>query len=272
MPSLTRREVLAALAAAGAAPIWLQGCGAGRPRVAPGPATAVGRPLSDLRQQLRQVVTSLERSFASASALAEVGSVRRIRVDDAARDVDEERASTLLLAAGDGTSWFEQGTFDLSPGGIEEAAAALAARARGGGGGRRPRIESNAPAGRMRLDPRKTELARWIARVAGLNERTRGLGGSRIVYRAAALEVEDRDRLFVGDGHDAARRVVRSHARVLFLAWDGETLLSEEATRAGALGLEATDIGADDLEAAVNGALSMLTGRAAPSGERDLVL
>lgn len=272
MPSLTRREVLAALAAAGAAPIWLQGCGGGRPRVAPGPAAAVGRPLSDLRQQLRQVVTDLERSFASASALAEVGSVRRIRVDDAARDVDEERASTLLLAAGDGTSWFEQGTLDLSPGGIEEAAAALAARARGGGGGRRPRIESNAPAGRMRLDPRETELARWIARVAALNERTRGLGGSRIVYRAAALEVEDRDRLFVGDGRDAARRVVRSQARVLFLAWDGETLLSEEATRAGALGLEATDIGADDLEAAVNGALSMLTGRAAPSGERDLVL
>lgn len=274
MPFLSRRDVLAALAAAGAAPIWLQwtGCGGGRTRIAPGAAAAVGRPMSDLRQQLRRVVTDLERSFPVASALAEVGSVRRVTVDETAQAVDEQRTSTLVLAASDGASWFEQGTFDLSPAGIDEAAAALAARGRGGRGGSRARVESTAPAGRMRLDPRRTELARWIERVAGLHERTRGLGGSRIVYRAASLEVEDSDRLFVGEGRDAAHRMVRSHARVLFLAWDGETLLSEEASQAGALGLEATDIGADDLEAAVSGALSLLTGRAAPSGERDLVL
>jgi predicted Zn-dependent protease len=276
MPFPTRREVLAALAAAGAAPIWLEmaaGCGRGPVAPAPGPGAAAGRAVADLRQQLRQVVTDLERVFPVASALAEVGSLRRVRVDEAAKAVDQEQASRLVLAAGDRTSWFEQATFDLSPAGIADAAAALAARARGGrraGGG--ARTTSTAPAGTMRLDPRRTELARWIERVSALHERTRGLGGSRIVYRAASLEVEDGDRLFVGEGRDEARRVVRSHARVLFLAWDGETLLSEEASRAGALGLEATDIPVGDLEDAVDGALSLLTGRAVPSGERDLVL
>ncbi len=277
MSSLTRREVLAALAAAGAAPLWLDlasGCGGGRPRLAPGPAAPAGRAVADLRQQLRQVVTDLERAFPVASGLAQIGSMRRVRIDEAARAVDEERASRLVLTASDGTSWFEQATFDLSPEGIDEAAAALAARARGVGGapGRGARRASDAPAARMRLDPRRTELARWIERVAALHERTRGLGGSRIVYRAASLEVEDGDRLFVGEGRDQLHRVVRSHARVLFLAWDGETLLSEEASQAGALGLEATEIAADDLEEAVSGALSLLTGREVPSGERDLVL
>ncbi len=277
MPSLSRREVLAALAAAGAAPVWLEwtGCGGGRARVAPAAAAVPGRAIADLRQQLRQVVSDLERSFASASALAEVGSVRRVTIDEAAQAaVDEERGSSLVLSASDGASWFEQGTLDLSPAGIDEAAAALAARRRGGGrrGASRGRAASTAPAGPMRLDPRRTELARWIERVRGLHERTRGLGGSRIVYRAASIEVEDRDRLFIGEGRDAAGRVVRSQARVLFIAWDGESLLSEEASRAGALGLEATDIGAEELDAAVSGALSLLTGRALPSGERDLVL
>ena len=271
MSSLSRREVLAALAAAGAAPIWLD-C---RPRgraATQGVGAASGRPMADLHQQLRQVVTELERSFAIATALAEIGSLRRVRIDEVSRAADEERATTLVLAASDGTSWFEQATLDLSPRGIDEAAAALAARGRGGRGGRRARKEATAPSVRMQLDPRRTELARWIDRVARLHERTSGLGGSRIVYRAAALEVEDRDRLFVGEGRDWTGRVVRSMARVLFLAWDGETLLSEEASRAGALGLEATEIGKDDLEAAVGGALSLLTGRALSSGERDLVL
>ena len=277
MPFLTRREVLAALAAAGAAPIWLElatGCGRGPAATAPGAGTAVGRGITDLRQQLRQIVTDLERVFPVASALAEVGSLRRVRVDEAATAVDQERSSRLVLAASDGTSWFEQATFDLSAAGIDDAAAALAARARGGrrAAGGRARTLATTPAGRMRLDPRRTELARWIERVSALHERTRGLGGSRIVYRAASLEVEDADRLFVGEGRDEARQVVRSQARVLFLAWDGETLLSEEASRAGALGLEATDIPADDLGEAVSGALSLLTGRALPSGERDLVL
>lgn len=271
MPSLSRREVLAALAAAGAAPLWLD-CGRGARPAAPGPVVETGRPVADLHQQLRQVVTDLERSFAVATGLAEVGSLRRVRVDGASRVIDEERASTLVLAASDGSSWFEQATLDLSPAGIDEAAAALAARGRSGRGARAARVEKSAPAGRMRLDPRSTELVRWIERVGRLHQRTRGLGGSRIVYRAAALEVEDRDRVFVGDGRDWTGRVVRSMARVLFLAWDGETLLSEEASRAGALGLEATDIASDDLEAAVSGALSLLTGRALPSGERDLVL
>ncbi len=271
MPSLSRREVLAALAAAGAAPLWLDCRAAGKP-AAPGAAATAGRPVSDLHQQLRRVVTDLERSFAIATALAEVGSLRRVRIDEDSRAVDEEHAASLVLAASDGASWFEQATLDLSPGGIEEAAAALAARGRSGRGGRRARVEATAPAGRMRLDPRRTELARWIDRVARLHDRTRGLGGSRIVYRAAALEVEDRDRVFVGDGRDWTGRVVRSMARVLFLAWDGETLLSEEASRAGALGLEATEMDRDRLEAAVGGALSLLTGRALTSGEHDLVL
>ncbi len=271
MASLSRREVLAALAAAGAAPLWLDCSRTARP-VTASTTVGAGRPIGDLHQQLRQVVTELERTFATATALAEVGSLRRVRVDEVARAVDEERAGTLVLAASDGSSWYEQATLELSEDGIAEAAAALAVRGRSGGGSRRARVEGSAPAGRMRIDPRRTELARWIERVSALHERSRGLGGSRIVYRAAAIEVEDRDRIFVGDGRDWTGRVVRSMARVLFLAWDGETLLSEEASRAGALGLEATTIGRDELEVAVGGALSLLTGRALPSAERDLVL
>jgi predicted Zn-dependent protease len=275
MSSWSRREVLAALAAAGAAPGWLEllsGCGsAGRP-ASRGPIVT-SRPMADLRQQLREVVGDLGRRFRTATGQIEVAHIRLIGVDAGGRSLADQRHRTLVLAASDGAAWYEQSTGDLSPVGIREAAEALAARQPNAGRtAPRPAAPKDDPGPRLRLDPRKVDLAGWFERASALHDRMRRLGGSRIVYRAASVEIDDRDRLFVGDGHDLATRVVRTRTRALFLAWDGETLLAEEAHQGGAAGLELSEISDQALAAAVGGALSLLTGRTSSPGERDLVL
>ena len=125
---------------------------------------------------------------------------------------------------------------------------------------------------RLGIDPRDKSIGDWLERAARLQERAAKVGGSRLVYRATAVEVDDSDVLFVGDGRDLAQRLVRTRARVLFLAWTGSMLAAEEATASGALGLEGADISGGEIERAAEGALTLLTSSQMEAGTRELLL
>ena len=288
----SRRQVLAALAAAGTAPAWLPllaGCGAGAGR-SRRHAVVPERGMEDVRAQLRQIVTDLEGRLGAASGTAVMLRRQRAVVDGGEQRIESgwleggEPAAAAVLRGFDGTSWIEIGGDDLSVAGLDAMAAALLDRARAGAG--RPaaaagRIAAEAAPDRgaapvstaatPAVDPREAGGAALLERTAALFERARVLGGSRIVHRVAALETEDREVAFVGEGRDLGQRLVRSWAGALFLAWNGRALVPEEAVRCGA-GLEVSGIGDEALERAVEGALALLTGTDAPSGERALVL
>ncbi|HWM86389.1 MAG TPA: metallopeptidase TldD-related protein [Kofleriaceae bacterium] len=303
MAGWSRREVLAALAAAGAAPAWagLLGCGGARVAVAPVSGPPAVQSVGDLREQLVEVAAELGRRFRSVAVRAEVGQLTRAVVEPDERRFEERRRGSLILAGFDGSRWIEQVTSELGRDGIARAAAALGVRRSGSGGSgsgtgtglvsgsgtigsssgspearglrseARPASEIAGP--RLRIEPRGRGSRVWLERVAGLFERAARVGGSRIVYRAASLEVDDSEVLFVGDrGRDVAQRLVRTRARVLFLGWTGSALAGEEAARAGAFGLEASELPGAELERAAEGALTLLTGGRIAAGERDLLL
>jgi predicted Zn-dependent protease len=279
----SRREVLAALAAAGAAPGWsalLSACGGTRPAPAVEPRDPVpAETIAGLRDQLRQVAADLARRFRSVALRAELGRATRVVVEPEERGFDQRGRSSLVLAGFDGAAWFEQATSDLSRDAIAAAASALSARAV-----RRAAIvpRAVAPAGRaaraatgsikLGIDPRDRPIADWLERAARLQERAAKVGGSRLVYRATAIEVDDSDVLFVGDGRDLAQRLVRTRARVLFLAWTGAMLAAEEASASGAFGLEGADLSGSEIERAAEGALTLLTSTQMEAGTRELLL
>ncbi len=142
----SRREVLAALAAAGAAPGWsalLSACGGARPAPAVVPREPVAaETVAGLRDQLRQVAADLGRRFRSVAVRAELGRATRAVVEPEERGFDQRGRSSLVLAGFDGAGWFEQATSDSvarwssgGGGGAEGAGGAADHRASGGGAG-----------------------------------------------------------------------------------------------------------------------------------------
>jgi len=281
MAGWSRREVLAALAGAASAPAWasLLGCGgeppaAAAPEIAPPPATVAG-----LRAPLRRIAADLARRYRAVAIRAELGRVVRVVVEPEGRTVDQRMRASLIMAGFDGSSWTENVTFDLAPEAMARAAEALLARAprgrrrRPASAGANPSSatgEMSAP--RLRIDPRARPLWDWVERVARLADRAARVGTSRVVYRVAALEVDDGEVLFLGDGGERQERLVRAQARALFLAWTGSALAAEEAVRAGSMGLEVLGFADDELQRAADGALTLLTGGQIASGPRDLLL
>ncbi len=280
----SRREVLAALAAAGAAPggaRLLGACGGARPAPAVVPREPVpAETIAGLRDQLRQIAADLGRRFRSVAVRAELGRATRAVVEPDERGFDQRWRSSVVLAGFDGATWLEQATSDLSRDAIAAAAAALSARSvrraaivprpvKPAGGAVRG---AETAAVKLRVDPRDRPIGDWLERAARLQERAAKVGASRLVYRASAIEVDDSDVLFVGDGRDQAQRLVRTRARVLFLAWTGAMLAAEEATASGAFGLEGADLSASEIERAAEGALTLLTSSQIEAGTRELLL
>jgi predicted Zn-dependent protease len=217
-----------------------------------------------------------------------------VAVDPEERGHDQRGRSSLLLAGFDGRSWFEQATADLTADGIARAAAALGrwGRARRGAAVARPgaaRVEAPCPipqaaarevclqgplrGPRLEIDPRARPIGEWLERTGRLFDAAANVGGSRLVYRAASLEVDDSEVLFVGDGgQERAQRLVRTRARVLFLGWTGSALAADEAAGAGPHGLEGAMLATSALERAAEGALTLLTSGRIDAGTRELVL
>jgi predicted Zn-dependent protease len=231
--------------------------------------------MGDLGDQLRQIVADLERRFRAASARAELGRRRSIAVDGAERGAARDEWGAVALSAFDGERWIEHSTSDLSVGAVAALAADLLARASsnagsasGSGSGSASRSGSESGSS---LD--WPDLATSMDQTAALFDRATRFGGSRIVYRAAALTMSSRQHLFIGEGRDLAQHLMQIRPSALYLAWNGRRLVIEEAAQPGSGGLDAIgQLTDDDLSRAADGALALLTGPDVPVGETDLVL
>ncbi len=260
MTRWSRRSVLAAL---GLTPL-LPACGGGG--AGHGRDTTAAPSVASTRSVLRDLVGSMSARFPYAAGLAVI-STRSRALSDATETRYEAitRAEAVFTAVDAEGLRHERRTTDLSPDGLARAAGDLLG-AKGGADFGKPRTFRAKLAG----DPRRT--GRWIERAEQLFDRSRRRGGSRIVYRTAFLDVDDREVAFVGDGRDLLQRIVRARDGVAFVGAAGSTTYTSIAEQAGTGGLDTIAIEDDDLEAAADSALALLTARRAPSGEFDLVL
>lgn len=274
MTRWSRREVLAALATSGAwaaiAPL-LAGCTPTRTRVQVEPITDTPLPLPRLRAQLRELVSRLSRDLEDAYAAAHVDELASATLDAGEATLAAEQRVRVHLGGHRGGRWREQVIASADPARVRAAAEALVGgslSAPRAGAGRRLFERDAQPA----IDPHDAPRVGWTARLAPLLERAESFGGSRVVYRGAYLRVRDRQHVFVGGDREVSERQLSTRAGVAMVAWTGDAIATGVAERAGALGLEALELGDDALAAAAERAVELLTARAAPSGELDLVL
>jgi len=260
MTAWSRRSVLTAL---GLSPL-LPACGgggAGNRR-----ATTAVASLGSTRSVLRELVGSMSARFPYAAGLAAISTRRRTMAD--ATEIHREattRAEVVFTAVDAQGLRLVRRTSDLSPDGLARAAADLVGTATRGDFGK-PRTH----AAKLDGDPRRP--GPWTQHAEQLLDRSRRHGGSRIVYRTTFLDVDDREVVFVGDGRDLLQRVVRARGGVAFVGTAGSTTYTSVAEQASTAGLNTLAIEDDELEAAADSALALLTARRPPSGEFDLVL
>jgi predicted Zn-dependent protease len=264
-PDWSRRDVLAVLGAPAALPL-LSAC-RGRRAAPAGPApTNPGRTLTDIRQQVRELVAGLSRRFEYAAALVAVRRQGEARVDAAWRSCARTRQATAVFTVGDRKQIRERAADDLTAAGLAAAAAELGATGSASGEFGAPR---DFPAS-LRRDPRK--VSNWLEPLDQLFARAGRRGGSRIVHREAYLEVDDTELVFVGDGRDMAQRTVRVRAGVAFIGASGPVTHIDRAERSGTMGLEALDLADDDLARAAASSLAPLIARPAPERDGPVVL
>jgi predicted Zn-dependent protease len=234
--------------------------------------TGIPRTLAEMRQQLREVVAELAPKHAQVSALVTSSSRGGAAVDAQERAANRSKSAALVLVVSDGTTRFEHATTDLRPVGIERALRALESQAS-------PSVGAAAAFGTPRdyqakteIDPASQTPQQWLERVEALHQRAARVGGSRVVYRGSYLTVDDTETLFISKDRDLRQRIVRTRGGVLLVAWTGSAPTVDDASRSGTIGLEALEVGSDELEQAADRALSLLTARPAPSGTRDVVV
>jgi TldD protein len=269
----TRRQVLRAIGTTAAAAM-LPACG-GRGAPVAGGGALRARPMAAIRSQLRDLVADLGRRYPGASGMAMLRVRGGARLDGGSRDADAAAGAAAVLAVG-GELQLEEATSDVSAWGLRQAADRLVARA--GAGSRRPAIDFGRPVdGALPVgrDPAARTPQQWLEELEALYDRSRGFGGSRIVYRGAHLEIDDLEQVVVGDGIDRSQRVVRTRAGVLLVAWTGTEPTAADAIRAGTVGLEALDaeqLPGEAIARAADDALAALTARRLDRFDGDLVL
>ena len=257
-------------AAAPALTPLLSACG-GPPR-RPTLPRGVPRTLGEVRQQLREVVAELAPKHAQVSALVTSSSRGGAAIDAQERGANRSKSAALVLVVSDGTNRFEQATTDLRPVGIERALRELESRASPSSGAAANFGAARDHQTRCEIDPTSLTPQQWLERVDALHQRAARVGGSRVVYRGSYLTVDDTETLFISKDRDLRQRIVRTRGGVLLVAWTGSAPTVDDASRSGTIGLEALDVGSDELERAAERALSLITARPAPSGTRDVVV
>lgn len=278
----SRRQLLSVLAAGAAAPTLaplLHGCGGAQTGSARRRQQARQRALDEITDQVRDAVGRLARNFGEAS-----GYVRRSRhgnalVDGAEKHVDAYTHTELVLrAVAPGGNWFERATSDLSSDGINLAELQL--RQRGTPTSAAPVPATGQPrtltsprhTTQMIADPRSQAPQQWLTATEALHRRARAAGDSRIVYRGAYLMIDDSDSVFITPDAQVTQRIVRTRAGVHFVAWTGNAVSLDEASRAGTMGMEALRISDAELRAAARRALSLLTARGSRDFDTQVVL
>ena len=256
-----RREVLGALGAASASTLlWALGCGSSAPNLRRAPQVS-----GEVRTWLHDAVARLGAVYPFAHALA----VSRRRTT-AARDVlgagiARLRAEGVVLTVRDRDGrWHEHAISELSRDGVDAAARALGAarQLRAIDFGRTPDTPDEPPHLEDRDLHRRVELL--LQGDAAL--------ARRLVYAAAAIDIDDAIVWSVAPGRDLEQRLVRIRNTSLRAAWNGTHPVVREAEHAWSGWLDDQPLTADDLIATSESALQVNTPGGFDDGERTVVL
>jgi predicted Zn-dependent protease len=259
--TLHRREVLATLGVASASTLlFALGCGA-----PPRPVRRAPQVSGEVRTWLHDAVARLAAAYPFAHALA----VSRRRTT-AARDLLGAGTAhlhvegvVLTVRDRDGT-WRESASSELSRDAIAAAARALAAD-------RQPRPVDFGPPPPTPAEPPALDDRDLRARVERLLHGDAALA-RRLVYAAAALDIDDAIVWSVAPGRDLEQRLVRIRQTAVRAAWNGTRPVVREVERAWSGGLDDQPLTPDDLTAASEAALEVLTPGGLDDGERPVVL
>jgi predicted Zn-dependent protease len=243
--------VLATLGVASAqAALWA--CGA--------PARQVRRRATEVNPELRTWLHDAVATLRGAGLTAHVLAVSRQRttaaVDVLGAGVARARCDGLVITVRDRDGMTrEQVTNDLSQAGIAAAVAALAPRAKPASVdfGKAP-----APFATFKSDPDALSDGQILAKVGALANRDHEVS-SRIVYSAALLDIDDARVWSVAAGRDQQQRLVRVRKSITRVAWNGTRPVVSEAARAWSGGVDDQDLDDDELVAAREGALALMT-------------
>jgi predicted Zn-dependent protease len=258
---LQRREVLATLGVASASTLlWALGCGAPAPVVRRAPQVS-----GEVRTWLHDAVARLAAAYPFVHALA----VSRRRTA-AARDVLgagtahlHAEGVVLTVRDRDGT-WREHASAELGRDAIAEAARAL-------GAARLPRSVEFGPPPAAPAEPHPLDERELGARVELLLHGDAALA-RRLVYAAAALDIDDAIVWSVAPGRDLEQRLVRIRQTAVRAARNGPRPVVREVERAWSGGLDDQPLTPGELTAASEAALEVLTPGAFDDGEHPVVL
>jgi hypothetical protein len=259
--TLHRREVLATLGVASASSLlFALGCGA-----PPRPVRRAPQVSGEVRTWLHDAVARLAAVYPFAHALA----VSRRRTA-AARDVLGAGTAhlhvegiVLTVRDRDGT-WHEHASSELSGDAIAAAARAL-------GGDRPPRPVDFGPPPAAPAEPPALDDRDLGTRLDLLLHGDAALA-RRLVYAAAALDIDDAIVWSVAPGRDLEQRLVRIRQTAVRAAWNGTRPVVRAIERAWSGGLDDQPLTPDDLTATSEAALEVLTPGGFDDGEFALVL
>jgi predicted Zn-dependent protease len=228
------------------------------------PAKQVRRHAADVDPELRTwlhdaVAVLRGAGFSSVHVLAASRQRITAAVDVLGAGVARARCDGVVITVRDRDGTIhEQVSNDLSQDGIAAAAKLLA-------GSAKPVAvqfgKAPAPFARLKADPDVLSDGQILAKVGALAMRDRELS-SRIVYSAALLDIDDARVWSVAPGRDLQQRILRVRKSITRVAWNGTRPIVSEAARAWTGSIDDQDLADDELAAAREGALALMTPRA----------
>ncbi len=226
----------------------------------------------ELTTWLRDAVSTLRGAgFASAHVLAVSRRRTTGAIDVLGAGVARSRADGVVLTVRDKAGALrEQVTNDLSRAGVAAAVRELTGSSRVksasvdfGPTPRPPTVPSP--------DPLEITDGAVLERVDALASRDPHLS-SRVVYASALLDIDDAHVWSVAPGRMLEQRLVRVRRSVSRVAWHGSRPVVSEASRAWTGGIDAQDLTDEEIVAARENVLVLMTPRAFDEAERNFVL
>jgi len=261
--SVTRRELLEGLGLASAY-AFAFGC---RPPPKP-PRRALEEVSGEVRGWLRDAVAIIHGAGLTGHALAVSRSYRVAAFDVLGATANQARVDGVVLVARDAHGRREQVTSDLTGEGITDAVHALVGKAAPA------RVEFGPPAPPPAVpkpDPAQLADSALFDSLATIAKRDQGLS-SRIVYASDLVEIDDATVWSIAEHRDLEQRLYRVRRQITRVAWNGTRPIIVEASRAWAGGFNDQTFSDDELAAARDTALALMTPGSFPNGEHDLVL
>jgi predicted Zn-dependent protease len=259
---IDRRDVLRGIGASSLA--WAFGCH----RMPP----IVSRPTvsGEVRSWLRDSVARLAGVFPYAQAFAVTRRRTAAAIDVVGTGVSRAQYDTVLLRVRERTGgWREQITAELTRDGVAAATGVLA-----GSSTKTGRVSFGTPqraVPALALDPRTLDDKDFRDRVQQIIDSDDTIS-SRIVYAAAALDIDDSTIWSVTPDSDREQRLVRVRQSATRVAWNGLQPMITEANAGWTGGVGDHEIAPDEIKRATASALELMTPGAIDDGVYTIAL